>query len=62
MEPYQCLVEKKNEMAPTPRGRFAAVATHNIIILAVLMILRFRQRNRNTRMVSKSCEHCLFTN
>ena len=37
-------------MAPAPRGRLSAVAKHNISILTVLMFLRFRQRNRRTRV------------
>ena len=46
-------------MAPAPRGRLVAVAKHNIIILAVLMFLRFRQRNRRTRVRSEYARHIL---
>ena len=46
-------------MAPAPRGRLVAVATHNIIILAALMFLRFRQRNRRTRVRSEYARHIL---
>ena len=52
-------VQKKNKMAPAPRGRLVAVATHNIMILAVLMFLRFWQRNRRTRVRSEYARHIL---
>ena len=52
-------MEKKNKMAPAPRGRLVAVATHNIIILAVLMFLRFQQRNRCTRVCRENAGHIL---
>ena len=45
-------------MTPT-RGRLVAVATHNVMILAVLMFLRFRQRNRRTRIRSEYARHIL---
>ena len=62
MGSYQCPSgeeKKKKKMAPAPRGRLVAVATHNIIILADLMFLRFRQRNRRTRVRSEYARHIL---